>query len=84
MVLHKNIAVSESGFVFNPMTGDSFSANPVGKDILEWLRDEKSMDEIVLLLVEKYQIEKAVAEKDLYDYMLMLKGFQIVQEDGKA
>lgn len=84
MVIHKNIAVSESGFVFNPMTGDSFSANPVGKDILQWLRDEKTKDEIVRLLTKKYRIEKATAEKDLYDFMLMLKGFQIVQDDEKA
>jgi len=84
MVIHKNIAVSESGFVFNPMTGDSFSANPVGKDILQWLRDEKTKDEIVRLLIKKYRIEKATAEKDLYDFMLMLKGFQIVQDDEKA
>lgn len=84
MVIHKNIAVSESGFVFNPMTGDSFSANPVGKDILQWLRDEKTKDEIVRLLTKKYRIEAATAEKDLYDFMLMLKGFQIVQDDEKA
>lgn len=84
MVIHKNIAVSESGFVFNPMTGDSFSANPVGKDILQWLREEKTKDEIVRLLTKKYRIEKATAEKDLYDFMLMLKGFQIVQDDEKA
>lgn len=84
MVIHKNIAVSESGFVFNPMTGDSFSTNPVGRDILQWLRDEKTKDEIVRLLTKKYRIEKATAEKDLYDFMLMLKGFQIVQDDEKA
>ena len=35
MRLKKNIAVSDSGFVFNPTTGDSYSLNPVGKEILQ-------------------------------------------------
>lgn len=84
MVLNKNIAISESGFIFNPMTGDSFSANPVGRDILQWLREEKSTEEIVLQLQQKYKVEAAVAEKDLYDFMLMLKTYQLIQDDEQA
>lgn len=84
MVLNKNIAISESGFIFNPMTGDSFSSNPVGRDILQWLREEKSTEEIVLQLQQKYKVEAAVAEKDLYDFMLMLKTYQLIQDDEQA
>ncbi len=84
MILNKNIAISESGFIFNPITGDSFSANPVGKDILQWMREEKAADEIVALLQQKYKVDTAIAEKDLYDFMLMLKTYQLVQEDEQA
>ncbi len=84
MLLNKNIAISESGFVFNPMTGDSFSANPVGKDILQWMREEQSEEEIIQQLKKKYKVEAAVAEKDLYDFMLMLKTYQLIQEDEQA
>lgn len=84
MVLNKNIAISESGFIFNPMTGDSFSANPVGRDILQWMREEKSTEEIVLQLQQKYKVDAAVAEKDLYDFMLMLKTYQLIQDDEQA
>ncbi|MFN8155103.1 MAG: PqqD family protein [Bacteroidia bacterium] len=84
MLLNKNIAISESGFVFNPMTGDSFSANPVGKDILQWMREEQSEEEIIQQLKKKYKVEPAVAEKDLYDFMLMLKTYQLIQEDEQA
>jgi hypothetical protein len=38
MYLRKNIATSESGFIFNPATGDSFSANPVAAEILLQLK----------------------------------------------
>ena len=38
MNLRKNIATSESGFIFNPSTGDSFSANPLAAEILLHLK----------------------------------------------
>ena len=39
IALKKNIAVSESGFVFNPTSGDSFSLNTVGTEILKLMKD---------------------------------------------
>jgi hypothetical protein len=35
----KDLAVSESGFLFDPWTGLTFSLNPTGRFILERLRD---------------------------------------------
>jgi PqqD family protein of HPr-rel-A system len=35
----KDLAVSESGFLFDPYTGLTFSLNPTGRFILERLRD---------------------------------------------
>ena len=39
MQLRKNIAISETGFVFNPTTGDSYSINEVGREILAYLKE---------------------------------------------
>jgi hypothetical protein len=46
MKLKKNIATSESGFVFNPSSGDSFSLNIIGAEILLQMKESKSSDEI--------------------------------------
>lgn len=81
MELNRNIAISESGFIFNPLTGDSFSANPVGQDIIRLLKEEKSKEEIIKDLHKKYGIDKTTAEKDLYDFFLMLRNFQLLKED---
>ena len=37
MKIKKNIALSDTGFVFNPGNGDSFSVNPIGLEILKIL-----------------------------------------------
>ncbi len=81
MELNRNIAISESGFIFNPLTGDSFSANPVGHDIIRLLKEEKDKDAIIKELHKKYDIERSVLEKDLYDFLLMLRNYQLLKED---
>jgi hypothetical protein len=43
MRLKKNIAVSESGFVFDPNTGDSFSLNKIGLEIVESLKQNPTV-----------------------------------------
>lgn len=81
MELNRNIAISESGFIFNPLTGDSFSANPVGQDIIRLLKEEKDKEAIIKELHKKYDVERTVVEKDLYDFFLMLRNFQLLKED---
>ena len=46
MKLKRNIAVSESGFLFDPTSGESYSLNEQGTEILNLLKDKKSDTEI--------------------------------------
>ena len=41
MKLKKNIATSEAGLIFNPGTGDSFSVNSIGSEILAMLKGKQ-------------------------------------------
>jgi len=50
MKLKKNIAISESGFVFDPNSGESYSLNPIGAEIIELLKLEKKSDEIQTIM----------------------------------
>lgn len=81
MKLNKNIAISESGFIFNPTTGDSFSLNEVGLEILELLKEEKTIDQITAHFTNLYEIDTASFEKYFYDFVGMLKHYQLIDED---
>jgi len=81
MKLNKNIAISESGFIFNPTTGDSFSLNEVGLEILELLKEEKTIDQITTHFTNQYEIDAASFEKYFYDFVGMLKHYQLIDED---
>ena len=83
MNINKNIAISENGFVFNPSTGDSFSLNPIGTDIIKLLKEDKSVSEIVNQLCKKYNVEKHLLEKDIHDFVFTLEQYQLIENEGK-
>lgn len=78
MKINKNIAISDSGFIFNPSTGDSFSTNQVGMEIIRLLKEGKSKDEVIDGVVAKFNVDKATIEKDFADFSLMLNNYQLV------
>jgi hypothetical protein len=82
MYINKNLAISDTGFIFNPATGDSFTTNQVGMFIIDLLKQKKSKDDIISDLVKKFTIEKASADKDLSDFMIMLKSYQLIIEEN--
>jgi len=78
MKLKKNIATSEEGFIFNPSTGDSFSVNPIGTEILAFLKKDKPLDEIIEIMCEKYDVDRSIFEKDMDDFTSQLKEYTIL------
>jgi hypothetical protein len=79
MKLRKNIATNEEGFVFNPGTGDSFTTNNIGTEIISLLKDDKSLSEISNTICGKYDVDKNQFEKDLDDFVSQLKESAILE-----
>ncbi len=81
MRIKKNIAISDSGFVFNPTTGDSYSINQVGLQILGYLGENKSTSEITSLMSSEYDIDAQGFEKYYFDFISMLRQFELLDEE---
>ncbi|HUS87715.1 MAG TPA: PqqD family protein [Bacteroidales bacterium] len=81
MRLKKNIALSESGFVFDPSTGDSYSLNEQAQEIVKLMNENKSLDEISDHITAIYEIDKPGFEKYYYDFIGMLRQNQLLEED---
>ncbi len=79
MRLKKNIATSEEGFIFNPGTGDSFSTNNIGTEIISMLKEEKAHQFIIETICTKYDVDQSQFEKDLDDYLSQLKDYTILE-----
>lgn len=78
IALKKNIAVSESGFVFNPTSGDSFTLNTVGTEILKLMKEGKSESDIKNTIRAWYDIDEETLDKDYYDFLKMLGQFKLL------
>jgi len=81
MKLRKNIAISESGFVFDPNSGDSFSINPIGAEIIDLLKQEKQYEEVQAIMLEKYDTNAASFERYYYDFISMLEQYGLCEKD---
>ncbi len=77
MNIKKNIALSDSGFVFDPSSGDSFSTNPIGLEIIKLLQNGKSADDIKKHITGAYMTDGDSFEKDFYDFVNMLQKLKI-------
>ena len=80
MKIKKNIAVSESGFVFDPSTGESFSLNQVGLELVELLKQGKGFDTIKKEVLEKYDVDEISFEKYYYDFINSLNQNQLLED----
>jgi len=79
MNIRKNIAISENGFIFNPLTGDSFSVNETGLFILQKLKEGETRETIMKTLQDEFELDANSAEIDLNDFLSMLKSYQLTE-----
>jgi predicted HAD superfamily phosphohydrolase len=80
MKLKKNIATSEAGLIFNPGTGDSFSVNSIGNEILAMLKENRSQKEIIDIFSSKYDADKNQLERDLDDFFEQLTEYNLLDK----
>lgn len=80
MKLHKSVAVSESGFLFHAARGDSFTANPIGVEIIRHIQEGLAHEEIKALVLENYDVDEVTFEKDYYDFVKVLKQYSLIEE----
>lgn len=76
--IKNNIATSGEGFIFNPATGDSFSTNPIGNQIIAMLKAGDNLDEIKAHICSGYDVDEDQFDKDLDDFISQLKEFTIL------
>lgn len=70
----QDLALSESGFVFDPFTGATFTANPTGLLVLQGLRDGLSRSQIVERLRQQFSVDEIFeqVESDVGDFVRLL------------
>ena len=69
----KRLALSESGFIFDPVTGNSFTVNHTGLALLQLIQQTLDMERITKRLQAEFVIDATVAERDASEFAGLLK-----------
>lgn len=81
MKLRENIAVSESGFLFDPNSGESFSVNASGREILRLLSKGMSIAEIETSVRSEFDIEEKTFNRYMDDFLHTLRRLNLIEPD---
>lgn len=81
MKLKKNIALSESGFLFDPSTGESFNLNKTGQYIVKKLSEGKSEVQIMEFVMKDYDVDEYTYQRYLDDFTQMLSQFNLIEKE---
>ena len=81
--IKKNIAISDSGFVFDPGSGDSYTLNPSGLEIVQLIKSGKDFKEILETVTEKYEVDSDSFERYYFDFIATLGQLYLTEPDGK-
>ncbi len=80
MNIRKDIAISDTGFVFDPITGESYTLNPIGVEILSLYKDGNSKSVIIEVLLNKYDVPEIELEKSISDFEKMINDYNLIEK----
>lgn len=58
MQIKSNVAISDSGFLFNPSSGESYTVNPIGIEIIDFLKQGKEKKKLLISFRRNIQPKK--------------------------
>ena len=73
-----NLAISGTGFIFDPVTGNSFNTNETGIFILNRLKEGKEISQIARDLNDVYDVEIDIAEQDVLQIIETLRSQYLI------
>ena len=71
----RRLALNDSGFVFDPVNGRSFSANAVGLYVLRFLQVNSDVKALLVAIDRDFEVTRSVAERDVAEFSGQLRKF---------
>lgn len=81
--IKKNIAISDTGFVFDPGSGDSYSLNPSGLEIVRLIKSGRTFEEILEAITDKYEVDSESFERYYYEFVATMEQLHLTEQNGK-
>lgn len=81
----RELAVSDTGFVFDPYSGFTFSVNETGRFILQRLKAGADVEAVAAALGDAFELSpRDDPSRDVHEFILMLREQQLLpRADGE-
>lgn len=73
-----NLAISSTGFIFDPVTGNSFNTNETGVFILNKLKDGCDVSQIAISICNEFEIDYDTVEQDILQIIENLRSHYLI------
>ena len=77
----QDLALSPNGFVFDPLTGATFTANATARTLIEGVRDGASQQELVALLKQNFNVAGCDPARDVLEFVRQLRAEGLISND---
>ena len=77
-----DLAISDSGFVFDPWSGATFSLNPSGLAVLHLLKDGLRGDALHSALQDRFEVREGDLQRDVDEFLGLLVRHELLADDG--
>jgi len=71
----QRLAISESGFVFDPASGHNFTVNETGLSILRQLQKSTELASLLKNLANDYEVPARELERDVLEFAGVLRDY---------
>ncbi|WP_455206653.1 PqqD family protein [Kaarinaea lacus] len=71
----QRLAISESGFVFDPVSGHNFTVNETGLVILRLLQKDNQLTPLLDHLTNEYDAPRRELERDVLEFAGLLRDY---------
>jgi hypothetical protein len=65
----ERLALSSSGFLFDPVSGHSFTLNETGRDVLKILQETRDLKVLKQQLLLEYDVDSSTLDRDLLEFL---------------
>jgi hypothetical protein len=77
-----DLAINQTGFIFDPTTGYSYNANETAVQIINQLIEGIEVEQVVKQLTEEYEVARDEALSDVAYFLRVLENYNLVERQS--
>ena len=81
MNIKPGLKVNETGFLFDPSTGESYSLNEMGVVYFNLITEGKTKEEIRSMILGDFEVDRISFEKSFIDFESRLKFLRLIKDE---